>query len=154
MKSSPVRSFVTLALVSMISGCGDAGSASKTQKPGTPAPAAKAEAEHGHGVTVDLGQQQVNGFSVRASRDGAIAGASDAPIDVWITGGSGRVTAVRFWIGTQDARGSVKAKAAIERDNWHTHAELPKPLPEGSRLWVEFDAEGSPRQLVGFDLKG
>lgn len=118
-----------------------------------PAAAAAAEADHGHGATTQLGEQQVAGFTVRASRDGAIAGVPDAPIDVWITGGTGRVTAVRFWIGTQDAKGSVKAKAEIEKDNWHTHAELPSPMPAGSKLWVEFDAEGSAKQLVGFDLK-
>jgi|LauGreDrversion4_2_1035121.scaffolds.fasta_scaffold14780_2 hypothetical protein len=115
--------------------------------------AAEADHGHGHGATTQLGEQEVAGFTVRASRDGAIASVPDAPIDVWITGGSGRVTAVRFWIGTQDAKGSVKAKAEIEKDNWHTHAELPSPMPAGSKLWVEFEVEGSAKQLVGFDLK-
>lgn len=171
----PIRPLIAPALVSCLSllaGCDGgatpppAGQAATTghdghdhdHSPGSDhshdaAPAAGGEADHSHGATTELGEQQVGGFTVRASRDGAIAGAADAPIDAWISGGTGRVTSVRFWIGGQDAKGSVKAKAALEKDNWHTHVELPSPLPEGSRLWIEFEAEGSPKQLAGFDLK-
>jgi hypothetical protein len=110
---------------------------------------------HGHaaGPTVQLGEQQVAGFAVRASRDGTLAGATDSPIDVWITGGTGKVGSVRFWIGTQDAKGSVKAKAELEKDNWHTHAEIPSPMPAEGKLWVEFEVEGGAKHVAGFDLK-
>lgn len=168
-----VLAAATLALVP--AGCGDskpAGSAKAAAKddhghdhgpgghdthehpPATPATAADADDHgHSHGPTVQLGEQQVAGFAVRASRDGAIAGAADAPIDVWITGGSAKVVSVRFWIGTQDAKGSVKAKAALEKDNWHTHTELPSPMPAQSKLWVEFEVEGGAKHVAGFELK-
>jgi hypothetical protein len=127
------------------------GSGGEHQDHAKPAPAP--DDDHGHGVVVQLGEQQVAGFTVRASRDGKLEGASDSPIDVWITGGTGKVKSVRFWVGTEDAKGSVKAKAELERDNWHTHAELPSPMPADSKLWVEFEVEGGGKQLVGFDLK-
>jgi hypothetical protein len=129
----------------------DHGAGGHDHAPAKPAPAAGDD--HGHGAVVQLGEQQVAGFAVRASRDGAIAGATDAPIDVWITGGTGKVVAVRFWVGTQDAKGSVKAKAELEKDNWHTHAELPSPMPAESKLWVEFEIEGGARHVAGFELK-
>lgn len=109
--------------------------------------------DHDHGPTTQLGEQVAGGFTVRASRDGDIAPGGDAPIDVWITGGAGRPTAVRFWIGTQDARGSIKARAELEKDNWHTHAEVPDPLPAGSMLWVEIETGAGEKTVVGFDLK-
>ncbi len=107
---------------------------------------------HDHGVTVELGVQTIGGYTVKASRDGELTPGADAPIDVWITGGAGGVAAVRFWIGTQDAKGSMKAKAELEKDNWHTHAEVPSPLPEGSMLWVEFETEGAEPLVCGFAL--
>ncbi|QOJ01126.1 MAG: hypothetical protein HRU70_11735 [Phycisphaeraceae bacterium] len=109
--------------------------------------------DHGHGPTTALGEQTAGGFTVKASRDGGISPGGDAPIDVWVTGGSAKVAAVRFWIGTQDAKGSLKAKAELEKDNWHTHAEVPSPLPEGSKLWVEVESDSGETTLVGFDLK-
>ena len=43
-------------------------------------------------------------------------------------------------------------KAEIETDNWHTHAEVPNPLPADSKLWVEIEAEGGAKTLAGFAL--
>lgn len=108
-----------------------------------------------HGAMIDLGEQTVSGFTVRVSLDHEVHAGGDAPIDASISGGAPteRVTVVRFWIGLQDAVGSVKAKAEIEKDHWHTHAEVPDPLPAGSRLWVEFETDGGGKHSVGFDLK-
>lgn len=106
--------------------------------------------DHAHGPTVQLGQQEVGGLTIRASRDGAVTPGKDVPIDVWVTGP--KPTAVRFWIGTQDAKGSVKAKAALEKDNWHSHAEVPSPLPAGSKLWVEIETAKGERLAASFDL--
>jgi len=108
--------------------------------------------DHHHGPTTELGTATIGGFAVKASRDGDITPGGDAPIDVWVTGGTARVAAVRFWIGTQNARGSIKARAELEKDNWHTHAEIPSPLPEGSRLWVEIETDAGERHVGGFDL--
>jgi len=116
--------------------------------------------DHDHMMVADhemrmLGEQTVDGMTVKASRDDVeFTAGGEAPIDVWVDGGDGKgvgVTAVRFWIGTEDGRGSVKAKAAIEGDHWHTHAEIPATLPEGAKLWIEIE-RGDERSTTSFDL--
>lgn len=107
---------------------------------------------HDHGATTQLGTAEAGGFSVKASRDGELKAGGDAPVDVWITGGTGKPIAVRFWIGTQDAKGSIKAKAELEKDNWHTHVEVPDPLPADAKLWVEIEAEGGAKSTASFGL--
>lgn len=109
--------------------------------------------DHGHGATTQLGEQSVAGFTVKVSRDGGIEPGKDAAIDAWITVGTAKIASVRFWIGAQDAKGSVKAKAEIEKDHWHTHVEVPSPMPSGSRLWVEIETAAGQKHVVGFDLK-
>jgi len=118
--------------------------------------AAAAGGHSGHGgEVIALGTSKLGAFDVRASRDkGEIKPGGDAPIDVWIDGGVGKgVTAVRFWIGTDDAKGSIKAKADIEDGKWHTHTEVPSPIPAGSKLWVEVEESGGKKTVGSFDLK-
>lgn len=169
-----------LAAVSTITGCDE-------KKPATsPAAAPKADShghdhghDHGHshgpggehaasksgdgsghgGPVIALGEKDVSGFVVNVTRDeGAIVAGKDAPIDVRVTAkGTQKVAAVRFWIGTQDGKGSVKAKGEIEDakepNRWHAHAEIPNPMPVGSRLWVEIEPEKGEKVVVEFDLK-
>lgn len=112
-----------------------------------------------HGAPIALGEQTIGAFTVVATRDeGAIVAGKDAPIDATVTSATGaKVAAVRFWIGTEDAKGSVKARAEIEDpknpNRWHTHAEIPSPLPEGSRLWVEVEDDKGAASVGSFDLK-
>ncbi len=117
---------------------------------------------HGHGGTViDLGEATFGSFLTKATRDeGPIVAGKDAPIDVTVTpvpGSSVKVIAVRFWIGTEDARGSVKARAEIEDANdpnrLHTHAEIPNPLPDGSQLWIEIEDDQGGTTVGSLDLK-
>ncbi|MCE7973520.1 MAG: hypothetical protein DYG92_04225 [Leptolyngbya sp. PLA1] len=133
-----------------------AGSGNHAQTTGTPAgqgdPHEHADGK-GHGATTQLGEKSNAGWTVKASRDGEIAPGKEAAIDAWITGDAAKIAAVRFWIGTQDAKGSVKARAEIETDNWHTHVEVPGPLPAGSKLWIEIESDKGEKTLVDFDLK-
>lgn len=123
--------------------------------PSAPAPTG------GHGgAVIQLGTATIGSFDVKATRDeGQIIAGKDAPIDVTVTGAgaTAKVAAVRFWIGTEDAKGSVKARAEIENpaepNRWHTHAEIPSPLPEGSKLWVEIEDDKGATAAGGFDLK-
>jgi len=114
---------------------------------------AEPAAEDDHGATTTLGEQTAGGFTLKASRDGDLVAGKEAPIDIDVQG-AGKVAAVRFWIGAEDGAGSMKAKAELEHTtNWHTHAEVPSPLPAGAKLWVEIEAEGGAKYVVSFDLK-
>lgn len=108
---------------------------------------------HG-GETIELGEATIGKFIVRASRDkGEIKAGGEAPIDVWINGGTGEgVTVVRFWIGAQDAAGSIKAKADIEGGKWHTHVEVPSPIPPDAKLWIEVEESGGSKSTGSFAL--
>ena len=116
-----------------------------------PSGQAKPDDGHEHGATTELGEREAGGFKIKASRDGDVKAGADAAIDVWVNGGKAG-NSVRFWIGTEDAKGSVKAKAEVEGDHWHTHAEVPDPMPAGSKLWVEVEGDGGAKVVVGFDL--
>jgi hypothetical protein len=154
---------VTLAVV-VVASCLVAACSEK--KPASPAPAAPVPASPRHapghgGAVIALGAGTIGGFSVVATRDqGPIVAGKDAPIDVTVTpadGGGARPTAVRFWIGVEDGAGSVKARAEIENpaepNRWHTHAEIPSPLPAGSKLWVEIEDQSGAKATGSFDLK-
>jgi hypothetical protein len=116
--------------------------------------------DHHGGPVIQLGTAAIGPYQAIATRDqGAIEPGKDAPIDVTITpseAAAAPIAAVRFWIGTEDARGSVKARADIEDPNepnrYHTHAEIPAPLPPGSKLWVEVEDTQGGHHIGSFDL--
>ena len=96
----------------------------------------------------------MGGLTLVATMDAPIkaTGGGEGAFDVVITGGKPK--AVRFWIGTESGEGSVRAKAEEETtDNWHTHAEVPDPLPSGSKFWVEVEPPTGEAFTVSFDPK-
>jgi hypothetical protein len=166
---------VSVLCILVLAGCEQKPTSSAADEAGKPPAAATSDPRRAHpaepaarpagaghgGAVIELGTTTIGDVSVRASRDiGDIKPGGDAPIDVWLTTADGTpaaVTAVRLWIGTQAAKGSVKAKAEIEdpaqTNHWHTHCEVPSPLPDGSQLWIEIEtSEGKTAGAV--DLKG
>ena len=111
----------------------------------------KMEKDHGHGETTQMGEQKAGPYTVKASRDGDVKAGGDVPVDIWVDGGA-KGKAVRFWFGTEDAKGSIKAKCEVEDGHWHTHGEVPDPMTEGSKLWVEIEGEDGTKTVVGFAI--
>jgi hypothetical protein len=114
--------------------------------------------DHHEGPSTELGSATVGGWTVRATREEtAITAGGSAPVDFWITGGTGKVTAARCWIGVADAAGSVKALAEVEdasdQTHRHTHVEVPNPIPAGSKLWLEVEDDSGAKNVASFDLK-
>ncbi|MFN0133957.1 MAG: hypothetical protein ACKVW3_15685 [Phycisphaerales bacterium] len=159
---------VLAAMIAVLPACEEKKPTTPTTPTGTAASKAALPAgEHkdaaaGHGgAVIQLGTSTIGTFDVKATRDeGQIVAGKDAPIDVTVTpaaGSTAKATAVRFWIGTEDAKGSAKAKADIENpaepNRWHTHAEIPNPMPTGSRLWVEIEDDKGGKAVGSFDLK-
>jgi ABC-type Zn2+ transport system substrate-binding protein/surface adhesin len=107
--------------------------------------------DDGHGETVQLGEQKAGPYTVKVSRDGEIKAGGDVPVDIWVDGGA-KGKSVRFWFGAEDAKGSIKAKCEVEDGHWHTHGEVPDPMPEGSKLWIEIEGEDGTKTLVGFAI--
>jgi hypothetical protein len=162
-----VLTLVPLAAMISLSGCEEKKPAATPAKAddhghdhGPSGEHAAPKAGHG-GAVIALGEQTIGSFSAKATRDeGQIVAGKDAPIDVTVTpvaGATTKAVAVRFWIGTQDAKGSVKAKAEIEDpkdpNRWHVHAEIPNPMPTGSKLWVEIEDDKGGTVAGSYDLK-
>lgn len=108
---------------------------------------------HGHGPTTELGTQSVGGFVVDVSRDGDVTAGGESSFDISITGSAVKPAAVRLWIGAQDGKGSMKAKAEAAADGWHAHVEVPNPMPGESKLWVEIETDKGEKIVTGFDLQ-
>lgn len=162
---------VTIPLISLGGGCDRPPPKSTASTPVQPKGASHSD-EHDHaegddhakegekpagghgGAVIELGTTTLNGMNLRASRDaGELKAGGDAPIDLWIDGGLGSAAVVRFWIGTEDAKGAMKAKAEIEDGKWHSHTEVPDPLPQGSKLWVEIEGKDGKKTVASFELQ-
>jgi hypothetical protein len=153
-------SIVAMALTGVTLFAAGCGRESTPQAQPTPAPAGGAATPSaGHNAPIALGSATAGPFTIDATRDqGKIEAGKDAPIDVRVKSTPpAKITAVRFWIGHQSGQGSVKAKADIENpaepDRWHTHAEIPNPIPADAKLWVEIEPETGDKQVASFDLK-
>lgn len=115
-------------------------------------PAATPTHAPGHHNRIPIGEASQSGLKLVATQDAPIEPGGDAAFDVVITGGKPK--AVRFWVGSEDAKGSVKARAEEETtDNWHTHAEVPDPMPADSKFWVEVEPPTGETFRASFDLK-
>jgi len=152
---------ITLIVLYGVAGC------EKATSPGEPKSASTTPKVDDHsqkgehvdgGARTELGSATAGRWTVKATRaEGAITEGSDPGFDLDVTGGSGTVSAVRVWIGTEDASGSVKSLAEVEDAvnpaHRHAHVEVPKPMPEGSKLWVEVEDESGAKNAASFDLK-
>ena len=132
---------------------------------GTPAPGEPKTHEHAEGEEhdehpggeehpnrVELGSKTVAGLTLKATQDEPVKAGGEGAFNLAITGGKPK--AVRFWVGAGSAEGSVKAKAEEETPgNWHTHIEVPDPLPAGSQFWAEIEPATGEKFTVSFDLK-
>jgi len=152
-----LRLAVCFGAAILAAGCGEESTTSPdgtaaNAPTGSPMPAAApttAEAEH---ARLPIGETTQAGLKLIATMDSPVKPGGEGAFDVVITGGKPK--AVRFWVGTEDAKGSVKAKAEEETtDNWHAHAEVPDPLPAGSKFWVEVEPPTGATFKASFDLK-
>jgi hypothetical protein len=165
--SKPAPTYLALALSGCVfaTGCkDDHGHDHPHDKPATattqPAAsgqgaAAKTPADDHVNQTV-LGETEARGLKFRALQDAPAKAGGEGAFDLIVTGypAGGKPKAVRFWVGTERGAESAKAKADEEKpDNWHTHAELPDPLPPGSKFWAEVEPASGEKFKVSFDFK-
>lgn len=155
--------------LAMMLGCEKKGEQAKN----TPAPAAQKD-EHGHeagshegeqpgaeagghehhaGEKHDLGATKVGEFEVSAAYSGTLTPGKAVDVDLALKGERGKVAAIRAWIGTEDAKGSIKAKAAPEGEGYHAEVEAPEPMPAGAALWIEIETSQAQKLLGTLALK-
>jgi hypothetical protein len=121
--------------------CGDDGH-SHTPGDGHDHPAGQGgEAGHEHAAATALGEVTVGTYKIKVARGNAIEPGKEAEIDLTFADGVALPGTVRGWIGIESAVGSMKAKFGKEGPSgMHAHLEVPAPLPEGSKLWLEIEA--------------
>jgi hypothetical protein len=114
--------------------------------------------EHVHGPLVALGTTTVGGWTVTVSADEEeLASSSELLLELITSGGTDKIKAVRAWVGSEDGAGALKAlaemKSPTDPDHWHTHVEVPRPLPDGAKLWVELELETAGKVSGSVELK-
>jgi hypothetical protein len=135
--------------VSLTLGCGkddhDAGEGAETQEEAAEGSGDEHAGEESH----DLGTAKADRFEVKVTQYGDLKAGGELAFSIEITGGS--TDAVRAWIGTKDAKGSMKER--VDGGHGHGHVEAPDPLPEGCKLWIEIESASPGMAMVSFDLK-
>lgn len=109
--------------------------------------------EHHAGERHELGATKVGEFEISAAYSGTITPGKEVDVDLALKGERGKVAAIRAWIGTEDAKGSMKAKAALEGEGYHAEVEVPEPMPAGAALWVEIETSQAQKLLGALALK-
>ncbi len=126
-------------------------------KPAAAAPAGGAgkaggdHGDHGHGEGGAIGTATIGAWTVAVS--GEVKAGAEAHLDIRLSGSTARPAAVRVWIGAQDGKGAMKQKADGGGAEFHAHADVPSPIPEGAQLWVEIDDGKGGKSVGGFPLK-
>jgi hypothetical protein len=125
-------SYLTAAV--LLLGCSDD---KATGQPNTPANASGGAMPDDHGVERSLGNLTVAGHTFEV-----IVGElkADLPVDLVWPAGKQRAEIARAWVGVESGKGSMKARLNKEgKSVLHNHVDVPKPIPEGSKLWIEIE---------------
>jgi hypothetical protein len=103
--------------------------------------AAAAEPAHDHGQTHKLGRKVIAGYTVSVILLGEVEPGGHVDFDIKLIGATSDPKALRVWVGTEDAKGSEKAQGKKGKATYVGEVNVPKPLPDGSKLWVELETD-------------
>ncbi|MHC4661839.1 MAG: hypothetical protein ACYS8W_09135 [Planctomycetota bacterium] len=164
MKYSALAFVIAAVAAFALTGCTDTGS--------EPKPAADAGHEHSescnHGaveVMPDdgsddhkgekhfLGAVTVGEYEISVNQFGEAKAGGETVFEVELESDNAP-SRVRVWVGTADAKGSIKCLAKKDSDGmcFDAHVELPDPLPEKSKLWIE--TENKEKKKVRASIEG
>jgi hypothetical protein len=109
--------------------------------------------DHDHANMIDLGTSALGDWQVHVHRGKSLDPGSEAEVDLDFAGDKALPSAVRAWIGDEKATGSRKGLAKPEgARGMHVHVEVPKPVAEESKLWLEVD--GGARAAIDLKING
>jgi len=104
----------------------------------------------GHGAMVSLGSIQLGGVAVEVEQEGAMEPGKELGVEISFAKDKPLVGTVRAWVGVESANGSMKGKMMKEGTALHGHLEVPKPLPEGSKIWFEVEGATASKASIAF----
>jgi hypothetical protein len=102
------------------------------------------EGGHAHGKTEAVGTVDISVYKIAVAAAGAVAAGKEWHVELRLNPDQPAPKAIRVWIGTENGRGSVKAKAEAEKDakgEYAAHVEVPNPIPADSKLWISIEPE-------------
>ncbi|MGI8906637.1 MAG: hypothetical protein ACR2IE_09130 [Candidatus Sumerlaeaceae bacterium] len=151
--STTAMAFVCAMALSTFSGC----AAEDSHKGHDHAAGGKEKKGHGHSgeaITHDLGTTEIAGLKLSITQEAVIESGKEASFDIIIVEGSKAPKNIRAWFGIASAEGSVKTKTESEPDrHYHSHVEVPKKIPAGSRYWVEVEPASGAKAKASFEVK-
>ena len=96
-----------------------------------------------HGDAHPLGRLEAFGRGINVVQLGDVEAGKEAAVELEFASGKERLTTVRGWIGIETGEGSMKSPLMIEgKANMHGHLEVPKAIPAGSKIWLDFELDG------------
>jgi hypothetical protein len=129
---------------------------------GLPLTAADSHAGHDHGPTghdshgmaSPVGTVVIGNLSVVVSAAGELVAGKAPHVELMVTPAEPAPKALRLWVGGENGRGSVKAKADASKTTkglYQAHVEVPKPLSADSAIWIS--VEGADGQTTKGSLE-
>lgn len=113
---------------------------------------ARADGDHHHEAGRSLGQVKIGEYEIEAMQQSKVEAGKESIFEIKIVKGAPEPKAIRAWIGIESARGSVKAKSHKHGDEISVHCEVPDPIPDGTKLWVELETDAG-KTKGSFDYK-
>lgn len=102
---------------------------------------------HDHGPATPVGSLTFGSQQIAVAAPGAAVAGKEWHVALVVTPAQPAPTAIRAWVGSENGRGSAKAKANPEKDHpghYEAAIEVPSPLPADARLWISLDlADGA-----------
>jgi hypothetical protein len=115
------------------------------------APLAAADGHDHAAEAKPLGSLVIGSQTIAIATAGGLAAGSELHVELQIKPEAPAPKAIRVWVGSENARGSAKAKAEAEKNvkgAYAAHVEVPKPIPADSKLWIAIE------QADGQTIKG
>ena len=104
--------------------------------------AAQSGHQHDHGHKHKLGRQVIGGYTVSVILLGEIEPGGHVDFDIKLIDVKTDPKTLRVWIGPADAAGAgatTKTEGKKGRTTYTGEIPVPKPLPDGAKLWVEIE---------------
>ena len=102
-----------------------------------------------------LGRKPIGEYTVSVIVIGEVEAGGHVDFDIKLIDAKTDPSALRVWIGTEDATGSTKAVGKKGKTTYAGEVNVPKPIPAGAKLWVELDTpEGTKRNAWDYDEHG
>ena len=99
---------------------------------------------HSHGEAVSLGTVAIGQQQVVLSAAGALKPGGELHVELQFKPAVPAPKSVRVWIGPENGRGSLKAKAEAEKDapgEYAAHVEVPAALAADFQVWISVEPE-------------